>query len=109
MATTNYHESTLVRRDGPFAGEMIRAEGALCPDGKRRNAHPSNDGVADTFFSIPAFVYVGSRRVYGYVTIETLQGYSTPMAGDPATVKFRPYKYRKHHALVEGGIDGLLR
>jgi hypothetical protein len=101
MMITEYHESKLYRQDGPFAGELIKAEGALCPDGKRRNAHPSFDGVADTFFSIPAFVYVRRTRVYGYVTVETLSGFTTSTDDDPATVKFVPYTYRKNHHLIE--------
>lgn len=101
MTTTQYLDSSLTRQDGPFAGEMLYAKGALCPDGKRRNAWPSGDGVADTFFSIPAFVYVGSTRVYGYVTIETEDGFTVESMRDKHTVKFLPYKYRKNHDLVE--------
>lgn len=100
MTTTEYFESTLERCDGPFAGEMIRATGALCPDGIRRNAHPSHDGLADTYFSIPAFVYVGRARVYGYVTIETVARFTVDTPDDPATVKFRPYHYRRNWRLV---------
>lgn len=95
-----YEKSSIVWEDPPFACGIVRADGALCPDGKRRNAHPSFDGVADTFFSIPAFVYAEGKRVYGYVTVETLAGFTVDMPDDPATVKFRPYLYRKHHALV---------
>lgn len=97
---TELHESAMVRTDPPFGGDLVRAEGALCPDGKRRNAHPSTDGIADTFFSIPAFVYAKGKRVYGYVTIETVGGFTTESPDDPATVKFVPYRYRKHAALV---------
>lgn len=97
-----YHESAIVWEDGPFAARMIKAKKALCPDGKRRNAYPSHDGIADTFFSIPAYVHVGNKRVYGYVTMETVNGFSVDMPDDPVTVKFVPYTYRKNHALVGG-------
>jgi len=97
-----YHESTMEVTSGPFGGDFIRGAGALCPDGKRRNAHATYDGIADTFFSIPAYVYAKGKRVYGYITVETVQGYSTPTEDDPATVKFRPFTYRKNHRLVEG-------
>jgi hypothetical protein len=97
-----YHDSKLVLSDGPFGGDLRRAVGALCPDGKRRTALPSADGVADTFFSIPAFVYAGGKRVYGYVTVETMSGSSVATDDDPATVKFVPYTYRKHANLVGG-------
>lgn len=93
---TDYADSAMIRADGPFRGEMIVAIGALCPDGIRRDAHPSGDGTADTFFSIPAFVYAGRTRVYGYVTVETIAGFSVDMPDDPATVKFVPYLYRKN-------------
>ena len=102
---TELHESALIRTDPPFGGDLVRAEGALCPDGKRRNAHASYDGVADTFFSIPAFVYVGRTRVYGYVTVSTMSGSSVPTEDDPETVRFRPYLYRKNHHLVEPPAD----
>jgi hypothetical protein len=71
---------------------------ALCPDGKVR---AFRGGTADTFFSIPARVSAGGTTVAGYVTTETRQGYSTPTENDPAVVLFRPYTYRKNHALVE--------
>ncbi len=97
-----YHESSLIWEDGPFSCGILKANNALCPDGKRRNAFPSHDGIADTFFSIPCFVYVGKTRVYGYVTIETLNGFTVDMGEeDPHTVKFVPYKYRANHSLVE--------
>jgi hypothetical protein len=98
---TDYYESSIIRRDGPFEGGLVKAEGALCPDGVRRTAHASGDGNADTFFSIPAFVYAQRKRVYGYITVECVSGSSVPTDDDPATVKFFPYTYRRHHALVE--------
>lgn len=98
---TEYHDSALVRADGPFMGNLVKAEGALCPDGKRRNAFPTYDGLADTFFSIPAFVYVRRTRVYGYVTTSTMSGSSVETDDDPTTVRFVPYAYRKNHRLVE--------
>lgn len=97
----DYHESALIVADGPFAGEMLKAVGALCPDGVRRTARPSWDGVADTFFSIPARVSAKGTTVSGYVTIETVGGSSIPTDDDPLTVKFKPYKYRQNHHLVE--------
>lgn len=98
VTTTDYHDSALTKVY-PW-GRMMAAHGALCPDGKRRNAFPSGDGFADTVFSIPAFVYANHRRVYGYVTVECVSGSSVETPDDPATVKFVPYRYRKHAALV---------
>ena len=141
MDVREYHESRLIVTDGPFGGALIRAEGALCPDGVRRIAYASGDGWPDTFFSVPARVSVrvvrmsptyglaatdgwrlvrpgenqrfakrdprtgaemvdfGRRTVAGYVTIETLQGFTTVTDDDPATVKFVPYTYRKNGGL----------
>ena len=70
---------------------------ALCPDGKVR---AFRGGTADTFFSIPARVSARGTTVAGYVTVETVDGYSTPTDDDPAIVRFIPYRYRKNHALV---------
>lgn len=71
---------------------------ALCPDGIVR---AFQGGTADTYFSIPARVSAKGTTVRGFITVETVQGYSTPTTDDPAIVKFIPYKYRKNHALVE--------
>jgi hypothetical protein len=106
MATTQYLDSVYHTNDHAFGGEFVKAEGALCPDGVRRNARPSGDGVADTFFSVPAFVYVGRTRVYGYVTIESVLGNTTVTEDDPATVKFVPYLYRKNAHLVGAKVEG---
>ncbi len=133
MDVREYHESRLIVTDGPFGGALVRAVGALCPDGVRRTAYPSGDGWPDTFFSVPARVTVrvvlerplyqrerwrptrpsehprvghrdgrtglytadvGRRTVAGYITVETVQGYTTETDDDPATVKFVPYTYR---------------
>ena len=132
MAVRTYHKSRLIVTDGPFGGALLRAEGALCPDGKRRTAYASGDGWPDTFFSVPARVTVrvvkesprfrwrlvrpgerarwghrnprngyetvdlGRRTVAGYITVETVQGFTTETDDDPATVKFVPYTYRKN-------------
>ena len=99
-----YYGSITYTTSGPFGGDLVIAFGVLCTDGKRRIAYPSGRGIADTFFSIPAFVYArtgepGDRRtvrVYGYVTHETMKGFTTETEGDPTTVKFFAYTYRKH-------------
>jgi hypothetical protein len=71
---------------------------ALCPDGKVRTLKRIAES-ADTFFSVPAAVTYKGKTVAGYVTVETIQGYSTPDALDPLVVKFIPYKYGKNGAL----------
>lgn len=105
--TTQYHESSITR-SYPW-GFMLRADGALCPDGVRRVAYPSTDGVADTWFSIPARVRItrdGSRyTVAGYVTVQSVNGWDTPTPDDPATVHFRPYLYRQNGHLLASDYD----
>jgi hypothetical protein len=68
---------------------------ALCPDGKVRKVR-FYDGIADTFFSVPCRVSAYGKTVSGYITIETVNGYSTPTDDDPAIVKFVPYIYGKN-------------
>lgn len=68
---------------------------ALCPDGKVRNLKRIAI-TSDTFFSVPASVTVAGKTVAGYVTVQTLEGWSTPTDSDPAVVKFIPYQYRKN-------------
>lgn len=70
---------------------------ALCPDGTVR---AFRGGIADTFFSIPARVSAQGTTVSGFVTVETVQGFSTPAENDPAVVKFFPYKYRRNWWMV---------
>lgn len=106
MSKAEYADGTFaLHRDAPFGGEMIGGR-AMCPDGVLRNLHPTTDGVADTFFSVPMFVYCKGKRVYGYATVQTRAGYSTSRASDPFTLKFRAYTYRKHFRLV--GPSGLV-
>jgi hypothetical protein len=64
------NDSRLIVSEGPFGGDMIRAEGVLCSDGVRRNAYPTGGGIADTFYTIPARVSVKGKTVSGFVTID---------------------------------------
>lgn len=72
---------------------------ALCPDGVVRAVKRIAE-TADTFFSVPASVEVrrnGKRfTVAGYVTTETVEGWSTASDADPIVVKFVPYTNRKN-------------
>jgi hypothetical protein len=70
-----------------------------CADGKVRTL-ARIAGTADTFFSVPAAVKVSGRTVAGYVTFETVEGWSTETDGDPRIARFVAYKNRKHHALL---------
>lgn len=104
-----YLDSSLEVEDGPFAGNLIRARGALCPDGVRRTAYPTTDGLADTFFSIPARVRItrdGSRfTVGGYITIATEDGFTVESMRDRHTVLFRPYLYGANGHLLADDIS----
>ena len=55
----------------------------------------------DTFFSIPARVKAHGKTVSGYVTCETLEGFSTETLGDPAVWRFIAYSYGKNGHLVK--------
>lgn len=80
---------------------------ALCSDGKTRTARVRSywDGRSwsfhcDTFFSTPAWVWVKDRKVRGYVTVESRDGYQTATEEDPAVLKFFSYKYLKNGAML---------
>lgn len=66
---------------------------ALCPDGKVRVCVV---GIPDTFSSIPASMKANGKTVVGFVTVETLGGFSTATAEDQLVVKFFPYEYRRN-------------
>lgn len=73
---------------------------ALCPDGKVRRLKRIAE-TADTFFSTPASVTCKGKTVAGYVTVETMGGFTTEMPDDPAVLKFIPYTYRKNHEVFK--------
>lgn len=85
---------------GPFTVGPRRIVDCLCPDGTMRTAYCSNRG-ADTFFSIPARVYAKGKTVAGFVTRESLAGFTLiDIGNDPSVWKFFPYTYRKNWMLV---------
>lgn len=73
----------------------------LCSDGKVRKLARIAQ-TADTFFSVPASVQVQGKTVAGYVTVETLAGFSTETESDPAVAKFVAYSHRKNGHLLPG-------
>jgi hypothetical protein len=67
----------------------------LCKDGVKRTAHVRSywDGrrwcaYGDTYFSVPAFVYVRGKTVRGYV------------GSDDGVEYFRATLYHKNHAMI---------
>lgn len=66
---------------------------ARCEDGKVRTFHQTAE--ADTFFSVPGFVYAAHRRVYGFLTGSDID----------ETDRFIAYRYRKNHELVKAATD----
>ena len=72
---------------------------AVCSDDKVRTLKRLAS-TADTFFSVPAAVTVKGKTVSGYVTVQTVEGWSTPTDDDPAVVRFIAYKYGKNGALL---------
>lgn len=102
-----YGEGTFLIADGQPFSTGFRGGRALCPDGVFRNVHPTTDGIADTFFSVPMFVYASNKRVYGYTTLMTRRDSTIGTVDDPLLVHFRPYLYRAWHSLVEPVMAGL--
>ena len=97
-----YARGTMLELEpGPFACGFVRGR-ALCVDGKIRSVRFPSGGIADTFFSVPAVVTVKGKTVSGYVTVETVEGYSTPTEDDPAIVRFVAYSYGKNGHLLPG-------
>lgn len=95
--TRHFAKGTSITRNYPW-GLNVKAR-VLCSDGKVR-ATARLAETADTFFSIPAAVKVKGKTVAGFVTLETLKGYSVESEGDPAVLKFVPYLYRKNGDLL---------
>ena len=81
---------------------LYRGGRALCSDGKVRTLARIAE-TADTFFAVPAAVKVNGKTVSGYVTFETMGGFSTESEGDPIVVKFRRYDYGKNADMLPPG------
>jgi hypothetical protein len=92
----DYAQGTKIETRMPWG--LIVGAIALCPDGKVRHCKRVAQS-ADTFFSIPASVTYRGKTVAGYITVETMEGFTTATDTDPAVVKFVPYRYRKNGAL----------
>jgi hypothetical protein len=95
------HGTYLTPSPGPFSCGYS-AGAALCTDGAVRRLRFASGGIPDTFFSVPCSVSVKGRTVTGFATVETVEGYSTPTADDPAIVRFVANRYGKNGALLPG-------
>jgi len=95
--------TSLELEPGPFACGFQRGL-AMCSDGKVRAVRFPGGGIADTFFSVPAAVDVDGKRVSGFITVETAEGWTTETEDDPAVVKFHAYSERKNGALLPAGV-----
>lgn len=62
--TEHPNGSRCYRTSDPFAS-VAKVENCPCEDGKRRNVFATAE--PDTFFSIPACVYVGRKTVSGHL------------------------------------------
>lgn len=91
----------LTPASGPFSCGMVDGA-ALCTDGIVRRVRFRNGGIADTFFSIPCSVSCKGKTVSGYVTVETVEGWTTPTEDDPAIVRFVAYTYGRNGHLLPG-------
>lgn len=98
---TNYARRTFIEHANNGFGGIISGA-ALCSDGRTRKLKRVS-AYADTWFSVPAAVTVRGKTVTGYISVETVEGFSTPTDNDPAVVKFNAYLYRKNHAVLPPG------
>jgi hypothetical protein len=94
----NYAKNTWLTQSSPWG--LFTGGAALCPDGVTRRLKRIS-ATADTLFSIPASVTVKGRTVAGFVTVQTIEGFSTPTTSDPYVVRFFPYKNRKNAFLFQ--------
>lgn len=84
--TEHANGSRVYRTEGPFCS-VAKVERCPCEDGVARNAFATAE--PDTFFSIPAVVYVQSKSVSGFLTC------------DDDGWKFVAYSYGKNAALIK--------
>ena len=92
MERREYDKGTCVVTRMPW-GCFVRGK-AICPDGKARAVRLAI--TADTFFSIPASVVVGGKRVSGFVTFAE--------DGDERWVEFRVVFGRKNSGVFGGTV-----
>lgn len=76
----------------PF-GQYIGGK-AMCSDGKVRKLIRISE-TADTFFSVPAAVKVGTKKVSGYVTVDAFN-----FTFEQTIVRFVAVKTGKNHNLL---------
>lgn len=96
-------DQSVDRDPSPFSMGPRKVYNVICADGVQRTATCSPYG-ADTFFSIPARVSARGKTVSGYVTRETLQGWSTETEDDPAVWKFVAYTYGKNAGRINDHV-----
>lgn len=82
---------------GLFTGGKV-----LCADGISRTLKRIAQNP-DTLFYIPAAVSVRGKTVAGYVSVETLGGFSKETPGDPTVAKFVAVTNKKNAGLLPGG------
>jgi hypothetical protein len=70
----------------------------VCEDGIRRKAR-TKDGIADTYFSIPAYVSANGKTVSGYITTDTV--YAERDGRSYTVYKFIAYRYGKNWGEVQ--------
>lgn len=112
VRTTHFYDSELIilpdslELHRPY---LVRANHALCPDGKRRNARPATGTIALSAMDTlnvskassdghwPAYVWAGKVKVEGYVWVDAIDASQGAME---RTVKFVPTG--KRAAMVGG-------
>lgn len=110
MSRRNYARETFIdTADGPFMGNMVRAR-AMCIDGVVRAVRPSFDGIADSFFSIPATCTIKGKAVSGFITFATERsGLSTEIEGDMTQVEFHANLGRANSYVIDATYEDVRR
>jgi hypothetical protein len=97
MERHSYGEQTYVLVSYPWG--LFHGGQAMCSDGIIRKLKRIS-ATADTFFSVPASVTAYGKTVAGYITWETVAGFSTETDGDPMVIKFVAYRNGKNWQMV---------
>jgi hypothetical protein len=87
MKTKTTKGKTFISRSQPWGLNYRNGHRALCADGAVRAIELAE--CADTFFSTPARCRIGGKTVTGYLTVETVDGSSVEMEGNPSVFVFR--------------------
>lgn len=101
MTIRRYALGTYLEQSYPW-GLYVSGK-AICSDGRVRKLKRISE-TADTFFSVPAAITVQGKTVSGFISVETVEGFTARESeDDPAVVKFQANQYGKNSDLLPRG------